>query len=106
MSVFESEMRNGKFVIGECHKCQKTTWPPNDFCSTCFGSLAWREIKEPGTLIEHSLMNDEIFGIVEFEGKIRVMGRISAEHGLREGQKMKIAKCSFNESPEYQFEGI
>ncbi len=103
MSVFESELKKGKFVVGECSKCQKITWPPNDFCSNCFGSLSWRSVKEPGIVVEYSSKDGRIFCMAEFEGAIRVMGTISGNADLNPGQKIRIASCSFDEYPKITF---
>jgi uncharacterized OB-fold protein len=103
MSIFESELKNGRFVVGECTKCQKIAWPPNDFCSRCFGNLSWRNVKEPGILVEYSARNDEIFCIVEFENTIRIMGTISNNMHLKPGQKIKILSCGFEDSPKLRF---
>lgn len=98
---FESELKKGRFSIGECTKCQKITWPPNDFCNSCFGSLVWRKVREPGTLLEHSTNDGKIFCMVEFEGIIRVMGVISGRP--KTGQKVKIVSCGFDGSPSFSF---
>lgn len=99
MSVFESEMKKGRFLVGECGKCCKITWPPSEFCSTCFGNLSWRPIIDHGTLIETSSKDGKVFGIAEFEGAVRVIGTILNGQNAEQGQKVKISKCAFDKSP-------
>lgn len=98
---FESELKKGRFAIGECPKCQRVTWPPNDFCSTCFGKLIWRQVKEPGTVLEYSSNDGKTIAMVEFENTIKVLGVISS--APRIGQKVRIAICGFEGSPKFEF---
>lgn len=98
---FESELKKGRFMVGQCIKCHNVNWPPNDFCTKCFADLQWRPIKEPGTLIEWSSKDGQAFGIVEFEN-IRVIGILN-DHELRPGQKMRISSCGFDDSPKFTF---
>lgn len=104
MNRFETELRNGRFFVGHCPKCDKITWPPNDFCSLCFGDLSWRPLKGPGTLIEHSAKDGKQFCVAEFEGVVRVMGAISNASTLKLGQKIRLASCGFNGTPKFIFE--
>ncbi len=103
MSVFESELKKGRFVVGECSKCQKITWPPNDFCSHCFGSLVWRDVREPGIIVEHSSKDGKVFCIAEFENTVRIMGTISGNTAPKPGQQVRVASCSFDDSPKFTF---
>lgn len=99
---FESELKNGRFIVGECEKCRKISWPPQEFCNTCFGSLNWRQIKEPGKLLEWSSRDGKTFGMVEFEN-IRVIGSITDGSDLSVGEKIKIVKCEFDNDPKFTF---
>lgn len=101
--MFESTLKKGKFVVGECPKCQKITWPPNDFCSICFESLSWRNVREPGILIEYSTKDDRRFGIVEFEKTVRVMGVLTGNFEPKPGQKIRITSCDFDGVPKITF---
>jgi len=98
---FESELRHGRFVIGKCTKCHNTNWPPSEYCSKCFGELSYNLVKEPGTIIEWSSKNGQIFGIVEFEEMVRVIGIIQGVP--KPGQRAKIASCTFDNSPKFTF---
>lgn len=106
MNIFETELKNGRFLVGQCIKCNKVTWPPNDFCSFCFGELRWRQIKEPGILIEYSAKDGKQFCLAEFEESIRVMGTISSSNDIKTGQKVRITSCGFDRSPKFTFEVI
>lgn len=103
MSVFEAELKKGRFVVGECSKCKKITWPPNDFCSYCFGNLSWRNVKEPGILVEYSAKDNKRFCIAEFENTIRIMGMISNNTEPKPGQRIRIISCGFDDSPKFIF---
>lgn len=100
---FESELKKGKFVVGECTKCHKVNWPPNHSCSTCFGELTFRAVKEPGIIVEWSGKGDDVFCIVEFEESVRVIGTMYEHSELSPGQKVRIAKCSFDQTPKFTF---
>ncbi|MEM3006796.1 MAG: zinc ribbon domain-containing protein [Candidatus Nitrosotenuis sp.] len=104
MNKFEKELRNGRFLVGYCPKCNKITWPPNDFCNLCFGDLLWRQLNELGTLIEYSTKDGKQFCIAEFEGVVRVIGTISNTAALKPGQKVRLASCSFDDAPRFIFE--
>jgi len=99
---FESELKQGRFVVGECAKCNKICWPPSEFCSNCFGTLNARPIKEPGVLLEWSAKDGKIFGIIEFEKSVRVIGIISGNNH-KQGEPMKIASCGFDVTPKFTF---
>lgn len=100
---FESELKNGRLVVGRCTKCHNTNWPPSDFCSKCFGDLEYGPIKQPGILIEWSSKENQAFGIVEFENSIRLIGTLTDQVTLRIGQKMKITNCGFDNTPRFTF---
>jgi hypothetical protein len=102
MSIFEDELKNGRFVVGECTKCHKVIWPPGDFCSNCFGVLSWRPVKEPGVIVEWSAKDNKLFCLVEFEKAIRVIGIISGGEP-KPGQKIRISSCGFDNSPKLVF---
>lgn len=104
MNIFESELKKGRFLVGECPKCNKITWPPSNFCSICFGDLSWRPIKETGTLVEFSKKDDKTFAIVEFEENIRVIGTISDSQTLTPGKTVRLIGCSLDKSPKFTFE--
>lgn len=99
--IFESELKKGKFSVGECAKCQKITWPPNDFCSTCFCNLNWRQVREPGTIIEYSAKDGKTFCLAEFEGVIRVLGIVSGTPKV--GQQIRVIGCDFDGIAKFSF---
>jgi uncharacterized protein len=103
---FESELKQGKFIVGQCIKCHKTSWPPSQYCGNCFGELKTRLVKEPGILLEWSAKDSKTFGIVEFEKSIRVIGAISANSEYKYGQAMRIVSCGFDGTPKFTFASI
>lgn len=103
MSKFVEGLKNGRFLAGSCTRCNRTVWPPSEFCDNCFGGLQWREVTEPGVLIELSAKDGKAFGIVEFEGTIRVIGTISNPDGATPGSGVRILKCGFDKTPQFTF---
>ena len=103
MTKFETELKKGNFIIGECPNCKIVIWPPSEYCSKCFGNIEWRNSINVGELIEFSRKDDSYFGIAEFEKKIRIMGTIKSKDIPKIGQKTKLEKCSVNEG-NYSFE--
>lgn len=102
---FESELKKGRFAVGECTKCHRVSWPPRESCGNCFGELVWRQVKEPGIIIECSAIDGKAFAMVEFEGMIRILGYTS-EKDLKPGQKVKITSCGFDQTPKFTFTTI
>ena len=97
MSVFETELKNGNFVIPECPACNEVIWPPSDYCSLCFGELRWRKLNRVGKILEFSRKDDTFFGLVEFEKKIRIIGTIITEQKRPDiGKMVKLDSCSRN----------
>jgi len=100
---FESELKQGRFIVGECAKCRKTSWPPSQYCNNCFGELKARPVREPGILLEWSSKDGKTFGIVEFEKSIRVIGVISGDSEPKSGDIMKVISCGFAKTPKFTF---
>ena len=89
---FESEIRNGNFVLGECTKCKKTVWPPSDFCNRCFGKIIIKKGPVEGKIIEFSKHDKNYFCLAEFENEVKIIGKIPS--GIPENnKKVKIEKC-------------
>ena len=65
-----------KFIIAECIQCKNILWPPTKFCNNCFSNTTYREGKKHGKIIEYSKKNNQYFCIAEFEGKIKLFGKI------------------------------
>lgn len=99
---FESELKKGRFTVGQCTKCNRVSWPPSESCSNCFSELVQRPVKEPGIIIESSAINGKVFAMAEFEGVIRILGSIP-EKNLEPGHKVKITRCGFDQTPEFTF---
>lgn len=105
MSMFESELKKGRFVVCQCTNCNRITWPPNDSCSSCFGNVFVRGVQNSGIIIECSAKDGKKFCIAEFEGTIRIIGTVS-DPDPKPGQKVRIADCGFNKEPWYAFSVI
>ena len=103
MSYFESKLEKGIFMIPECIKCKKIIWPPSDYCNRCFGKNNWREFNGIGIIIEFSKNKDGFFCLVEFENKIRILGKLGINTKNPEIHKtVKIKNCKINEK-DYNF---
>jgi len=100
---FEDELKKGSFIVGRCPKCHITVWPPSDFCTKCFEKLEYSPITQPGVLIEWSSKEGKVFGIVEFEQTVRVIGALAGSPSFNVGQKMIIQECSYENSPIFLF---
>jgi len=89
---FESELKQGRFVISECSKCKKVIWPPNEICNSCFGDAVWKEGPNQGKVLEFSKKDGVYFCLVEFSDGIRFIG--SLEENPEIGQNVKIKHFS------------
>ncbi len=97
MNYFESKIKKGVFVIPECLKCNQIIWPPSDYCNYCFGKNNWREFDGIGTIIEFSKNKDGFFCLVEFQKKIRIVGKLETSTKSPEiNKKVKIKNCKIN----------
>lgn len=97
MSYFESELEKGIFVIPECLRCNEVIWPPSDYCNQCFGKNNWKKFDGVGTIIEFSKNKDGFFCLVEFEKKIKIVGRLEINSKSPEiDNKVKIKNCKID----------
>jgi uncharacterized OB-fold protein len=101
MTRFEQELKNNVFVSSFCTRCNKHVWPPSEICNSCFGDIVWKPVTRTARLIEFSRKGDEIFGIVEFEGSIRVMAKIMAVSDLQIGQMLNLIECNYDEKANF-----
>ena len=74
---FESELRNGNFLISECNHCKKIVWPSSEFCNQCLGRNSWRKCSRTGKIIEFSKHKETYFCVVVIENSIKLIGEIS-----------------------------
>jgi hypothetical protein len=100
----------GKFVIGRCVKCKNVIWPPADLCPVCLSAeIEWVEPDRNGKLVEcaESFLMDQpcIFGMVELNGGIKLLGRIRSNIQLKKGTPVRMVKCGVeNNEPYYEFQ--
>ena len=64
------------------------------FCNHCFGPVSLKKGDFEGKIIEFSRQNEEYFCLVEFEGAIKVMAKISKIPKIE--QIVKILKCGIS----------
>lgn len=105
MNQFEDALKNGKFVCGECLKCNKLVWPPSDFCNICFSKVTWRPVSKKGKLVEFSKKDNIIFCMAEFENAIRIMGELETGSKIPSiGQSLELVKCSYADKEKFFFQ--
>ena len=93
---FESELKKGNFMISECKRCKRITWPPSEICDQCFGNTVLRKSSGKGKIIEFSKKDQAYFCIAEIEDSVRVFGQI--ESGFPKiGDSVSIAKCGLTD---------
>ncbi|MGQ0376097.1 MAG: Zn-ribbon domain-containing OB-fold protein [Nitrososphaerota archaeon] len=104
MTIFENELKKGNFVISECNSCKRVVWPPSDYCNNCLSNVTWRKVNPAGRLIEFSKKNEIIFGLVELEEKIRIIGKLKSNLAdIREGQCVRLHSCDYDSGPQFTF---
>jgi len=104
MTIFERELKNGKFVCSECVNCNKLVWPPSDFCNSCFSKVRWRQVSTTAVLVEFSKKDKTVFCIAELEGAIRVMGALETDaKELTIGQELYLVKCDYDGTEKFVF---
>ena len=97
MNRFETELKKGNFLVGKCPSCNLVVWPPSDFCNKCFEPVKWKNSQVNGKLIEFSIKEGKYFCLAEFEGAIKIMGKLNPENSEPfVGQKVKLDSCSLN----------
>ena len=97
---FESELKKGNFIIGECIHCKKIIWPPSEFCNQCFKEVSWRKGSYEGKIIEFSKHNNDYFCLIEIENTIKIMCNVSS--GIPDiGKQVKIEKCGIKDNGYY-----
>ena len=104
MNRFESELKKGNFLVGECPNCNLIIWPPSDYCNKCFEPLKWKKMLLDGKLVEFSVKDGKYFCLAEFEGAIKIMGKLKPGNTAPVlGRKIKLDSCSFDNG-NYSFE--
>lgn len=101
--TFVIKILDQKFVVSYCTNCEKTVWPPSEFCNRCFSASVPKAISPIGKLVEFSKKNDQSFGLVEFDGNIRVIARLQESKTLYEGVSARLEKCNLVKN-NYDFE--
>ena len=99
---FESELKKGILMIPECMYCNKTVWPPSEFCNQCFKEVSWKKSPNEGKIIEFSRQNNDYFCVVEIKKGVRIIGKVSSKIPTV-GQKIKLERCGIKEG-NYFFE--
>ncbi|RDJ31041.1 MAG: hypothetical protein DWQ18_04395 [Crenarchaeota archaeon] len=92
-----------EFMVSECIKCKKINWPSLKFCKNCLSSNTLRKGNNIGRIIEYSKNDQGYFGIVEFEGQIRLICYFNQINNPKINQEVILQKIKKNKS-NYSFE--
>lgn len=101
---FLSYLEQGKVMTTRCKKCGTRYFPPKMDCPACIDSeVEWFEIKGDGKLLTYTIVHygpsgfeDEApytLGIGEFEGGLKVFGRLSKaikENEIKTGMGIRV----------------
>lgn len=103
MNFFESKLNQGILVFSYCTSCNDVVWPASDYCNRCMGKVVWKNSDGIGKIIEFSKKNGDYFCLAEFEGKIRIIGRLRNNSRLPEiGKKVLMDSCKIKDK-NYEF---
>jgi len=89
-----------------CETCRKTTFPPRDFCPSCFtNEVSWQEIGDGATLYAFTSQNralrfshPEVIGVVDIPGVGLVMSPIAGTlETLKLGQALACEVIDLHE---------
>jgi len=112
MQKFIESLKTGKLTTSKCMSCEDLIWPPSDVCPKCLSdNIEWVEVGSNGKLLEfsESMITDKpvIFGMVELNESIRLLGRIICNNDieLKKGINVKLIKCGIeNNDVYYEFQ--
>ena len=97
------EYTDEEFIVSECIKCKKINWPSLKFCKNCLNLNSLRKGNSTGKIIEYSKNEQGYFGIVEFEGQIRMICNLNQITNPRINQEVILKNIKKNNS-NYSFE--
>lgn len=93
---FESELKKGNFLLSECKRCKKITWPPSEWCNQCLGTNSWRKSTCKGKIIEFSKKENTYFCVAEIEHSIKILGEIISDNP-KIGKSIRIIDCGIKD---------
>lgn len=83
-------------------------WPPSNICPKCLSDrIEWIEVDSNGKLLEfsESLIANKpgMFGVVELNGNIRLLGKIICDNygELKKRMMVKMVKCGMEGDDAY-----
>lgn len=107
---FLNYLKDSKFVVPYCDRCNAPAWPPVDCCFTCMSKVKLKSTKSlKGHLIEYTtsyhLSKPLVFGIIEIDG-IKLVGSVHSSVAPHVGMILKMRNCgiSDNGTPYYEFD--
>jgi uncharacterized OB-fold protein len=111
MEKFIESLKIGKLTTSKCMSCENLIWPPSDVCPKCLSSdIEWVEVNANGKLLEFSesmIANKSgIFGMVELNESIRLLGRIICNNDieLKKGINVRLIKCGVENNNDVYYE--
>ena len=109
MEKFINYLKDNKFVVPYCPRCNAPAWPPVDCCYTCMSKVKLRRAKSlEGHLIEYTvsyrLSKPQIFGIIEVGG-IKLIGSVQSSVAPFVGMFLTMKNCGISNdgTPYYEF---
>ena len=91
----------GRFALQLCSQCNRTHYPPQQFCSNCLSpTLEWRDVSNLGTLLAETTQHhaNELYfrarlpwriGLVELDLGPRIIAHLAAD--CSRGQRVQLA---------------
>ncbi len=104
MSQFKENLKKNNFVCSFCPKCNKTVWPPSDFCNSCFNEVIWKPLDRKAKLIEMVKKDEECICMAEFESGIRIMGVLRDWKNLKIGDLLNLVMCDYDKTEKFTLE--
>lgn len=89
---------NEEFIVSECTRCKKINWPSLKYCKNCLNANILRSGNNKGKIIEYSKNEGGYFGIVEFEGQIRLICNLNQIKNPKISQKVTLKRIRKNNS--------
>ena len=108
---FVTYLERGKVMATRCQKCQASYFPPSMDCPKCLVSdMEWFETKGSGKLTTYTVVNygptgfendtPYILAIAEFEGGIKIFGRLSHNikvSDIKIGMRLKVMSVKLSD---------
>jgi uncharacterized OB-fold protein len=110
MEKFINYLKENKFVVPYCYRCNAPAWPPVDCCYRCMSKVKLKRTKIlEGHLIEYTvsyrLSKPKVFGVIEIDG-IKLIGSVNSSVAPYPGMFLRMKSCGVSNdgTPYYDFD--